>query len=66
MQWSAVGCSLPSWSSKIPFSELPLHCLIEGNITETPLQEVLVWSLQVLGSGIHPSCDHKGVPWPER
>eukprot|EP00969_Alexandrium_andersonii_P181244 8008055-Alexandrium_andersonii.AAC.1 len=31
---------------------------------EHELLKAVVWSINVMGTGIHPACDHAGRPWP--
>jgi hypothetical protein len=61
--FSAVYTSLNAVESRVPFYTLPRHILVP-DYTENELQRVLVWSFSIWLTGVFPTCDWKGNPWP--
>ena len=63
ISWSSCMSIAPTAWSKILFSILPSEFEVPG-VSAEELYAVLVWSLDVLASGVWPSADHNGKPWP--
>lgn len=61
--WTAEGCDLPVWFSRLPILVLPVHwCL--ADVTIQDCHAIITWSLNCLAMGRYPHVDHTGAPFP--
>ncbi len=61
----AVFTPLSALHSRIPTYVMARHHFIK-DITESDLQRVIAWAFQMWMSGVYPSSNHLGVPWPDK
>ena len=60
-------CSCTQNNLPALFSRLPLCCMPTKNsdsATLSAIHRVVMWSLEILASGVWPAADHEGRPWP--
>ncbi len=63
VEWTAEGCELPPWLSRLPILVMPEHWALPG-ITIQMAHEVIKWSCNCLAIGKYPHYDHAGQTFP--
>ena len=61
LQWTSCMCRLSSWLSRCLMVCMLFDAILK-NVSLRPIWRVLIWSFDVLASGVMPSMDHDGEP----
>eukprot|EP00969_Alexandrium_andersonii_P150805 6668488-Alexandrium_andersonii.AAC.1 len=63
MSWASAVSRESTWTSRTFMAFVPLWLAVPG-VTLEALYSFVAWDFKVLASGVWPSRNHLGEPWP--